>query len=148
MVEVLIVIVVAGILTGMAYPGVARYISQQNATNARNSFAYMAARARSAAIERGSVARLTIDAAGDSAIVVTAGGDVLERMNYAIEYQVDVSSSGEPILDICYTSRGFAVQGSPACSANDLDAVTDLTFTRANRSSSARVRLAGQVVAR
>lgn len=119
-VELLIVVVVAGILGVMAYPRFTRYRSQREAIDARDAFGYVAARARAAAVERGDLVVLMIRPGRDSVFVMSAdAGDTLEVVDYARgETTADVlMEDGLPApFRICYLPRGFA---HPSCGNGD-----------------------------
>lgn len=119
-VELLVVVLVAGILGGLAFPRFARYRSQRESINARDAFGYAAARARAAAVGRGDVVVLMIRPHGDSVVVMSGDAeDTLEVIDYVRgETTADVVMAGglPAPFRICYVPRGFA---HPSCGNGD-----------------------------
>jgi prepilin-type N-terminal cleavage/methylation domain-containing protein len=152
-VEMLAVIVIAGILAGLAITPARRYLENRDAANARNAFTYLSVRARSAAIERGQVARLQIDPVGDRAWIVmgrSGAGDTLDPVvRFASEYDTDVVISGNQVLTVCYSPRGIALASgfsAGSCGGGVAGSTMHVDFRRGNSTARAMVRPLGQVL--
>jgi prepilin-type N-terminal cleavage/methylation domain-containing protein len=153
MIEMMAVIVIAGILAGLAINPARRYLEERDAANARNAFTYLSVRARSAAIERGQVARLQIDPVGDRAWIVmgrSGAGDTLDPVvRFAAEYRTDVVIPGNQLLTICYSPRGIALAsgfGAGSCGGGVAGSTMYVDFQRGNSTVRATVRPLGQVL--
>lgn len=120
MVELVVVIAIAGVLAGIAVPSLSRYLSQRHLVNAADAFVMSAARARSAALERGDLVRLSVDAATDRVQVLDGAGNVLHSLDLnGEEMRADLrlrSSSGTELsqLVLHYTARGYVRPGGDA----------------------------------
>jgi prepilin-type N-terminal cleavage/methylation domain-containing protein len=146
LVEALIVIAIAGILSTIAFSGMKEYLARQGARNARDEFVYMAARARAAAIERSQVVRLEISPDEDRVRIVTSQNGVekvLETRHYTGEFNAVVTTGNGETLTICYSPRGYA---STSCTSISEEVSVD--FARAGKSARAVVRPLGQVFRR
>ena len=67
----------------------------------------MNARARMQAIEFGTNVYLNVDPVGDS-VWISKGDEVLERIDFNREFEVDIHTTGEIAFKVCMTARGFA----------------------------------------
>lgn len=107
-IEVLFVVVIAGILGTLAVPQIAKYSSQKAAQNARTAFMMTAARARAAAIQAGDDVQMVVDANGREVRILNGAGDaVAEPLNLQTgpaRGQI-VGTDG---FTLSYTPRGFA----------------------------------------
>lgn len=114
-VELIFVMLIAGILMSLATPRFREYVNRREAINARQAFMMAAARARAAAVERGDVVVLMTRVQGDSVFVLSGDWtDTLERIDYRngeIRADILLSESLDPFR-ICYTPRGFV---HPSC---------------------------------
>ena len=119
-IELLVVVMVAGILGVMAFPRFTKYRNQRESIHARDAFGYAAARARAAAVERGDVVVLMIRPYRDSVFVMSGDAtDTLEVIDYVGgEITADVVMEDElpAPFRICYVPRGFA---HPSCGNGD-----------------------------
>ena len=146
LIELVLVIVIGAVLMTMAIPSFTRMSSGQNARNARDAVIWMSARARSRAIERGEVTLLEIDPGSERAWIVrrntgtALASDTLERVDFGNEQSVQVSGITSQ-LTLCYNARGYAF----SCSANSPSANTDVIFTHAGKTATARVKPLGQI---
>lgn len=144
-VELLVVMLIGAILTSMGVSQFSRYEARQGARNARDSFVYMAGRARSIAIERGAAVRLVIDPAQDRTWIQTGQtgvGQTLEELSYKGEFAADVTTSARGPVTVCYAPRGFALR---SCSMPQSTQAITVTFARGTHVYNARVRPLGQV---
>jgi prepilin-type N-terminal cleavage/methylation domain-containing protein len=114
LIELLVVIVIAGVLIGISVPAVGRAQAQRRVMNARDSFVWLASRARMAAVERGRVARLELDPATGQATVILqlATDSTLEVVRYWEEYGVAVGTESGTAIRVCYDSRGYAMESA------------------------------------
>lgn len=144
LVELLVVILVGSILTGIAVAGGGRFVARQGAVNARDAFVFLSFRARSIAVESGRDILLELDpVSGEAWIVRREGGQRLETHRYEGEYQAEVVTPGNARITICYSPRGYAI---PACSQNTNN--VEVGFVRGGNTARAVVRPLGQVEAR
>lgn len=120
-IELMIVVLIGGILAGIAMPRFKEYTSRRNAINARSAFVMSAARARAAAVERGELAVLMVRIYRDSVFVMSGSKDshaswqdTLEFVDFVGgEIRGDILLDGTPApFTICYLPRGFA---HPSC---------------------------------
>lgn len=113
MVELVVVVTIAGILGGIAVPSLSVYLSQRHLVNAGDAFRLAAGRARSAALERGDLVRLSVDAAADRVDVLDGAGTVLHSVDFTgSEMVADLqlrNSSGTELTQMVlhYTARGY-----------------------------------------
>lgn len=103
---------VAGILAGMALPSLTSYMSRQEVRRAGDAFALAAARARSAAVARADLVRLTVDPEAEVIQVIVRTDSVLHSVDLAgpdgaakIIALSGVGPDGK--LQVLYTPRGF-----------------------------------------
>jgi type IV fimbrial biogenesis protein FimU len=145
MVEMVIVITIAGIIAAFAIPSFSNTQRNRNAQNARDSFVWLGAKARSRAIEMGTTWLLEISPATERAWIVkrnpTVASDTLEIVNYVTKYASTISTASNNVITLCFNSRGFAW----SCSGNSPGSNVDITFTHAQRTAVARVKPLGQM---
>lgn len=116
-IEVMVVMVLAGVLVGLAVPQFNSFMSRRQVINARDAFSLTAARARAAAVERGDVVVLQAKVGTDSVVVVSANGaDTLQVLDL-VAGETTASVIVENTLTICFVPRGFA---HPACGTGNL----------------------------
>ena len=146
MVEMVIVIVIAGIIASFAIPSFNNTQQNRMAQNARDSFVWMGARARSRAIEMGTTFLLEVDPATERAWIVrrnpSVAADTLQMVNFTTEYASTITTSTGNTISLCFNSRGYAwsCTGSQSPSANET-----VTFSHAQRTATARVKPLGQM---
>ncbi|MGQ0561154.1 MAG: pilus assembly FimT family protein [Gemmatimonadota bacterium] len=136
--ELLIVLSIAGVLLTITLPRFGQMQARQQIANARDAYVWLAARARSLAVERGTKVYLEIDPALDRAWI-RAGTDTLENLHYTNEYSADVTTGTEARVVVCYSPRGYALE---TCSAG---LGTAVTFTGGPERARAQVGLIGMV---
>lgn len=138
LIEVVIAVLIGSILTSIALTGYGSAKSRYAVRGARNSFVSIHARARAAAIEGGTTARLHVFPGGDS-VTVVRGGVTLESVNFQDVFGVDIQASGN--LTLCMSSRGFA---DTAC--NSFSSAETLTFRAGPDGSGLEILPLGQLV--
>lgn len=114
-VELVLVVVIAGVLASLSFPKFKEYRSAREVMNARRAFTMSAARARAAAVERGDVVVLMVRIYRDSIFVMNGDWtDTLEMIDFRSgETQSDIILEGTPApFRICYVPRGFV---HPSC---------------------------------
>jgi prepilin-type N-terminal cleavage/methylation domain-containing protein len=112
MIELVMVILLAGILGGIAVPQMTGYASQREARNARDAFISTASRARAAAIQSGDEVHVKIYPIADRVEVVNRAG---EPVGMPLDFRtgpVRARILGEFNMTICYTARGFVRPGT------------------------------------
>lgn len=142
LIEVVVALVVAGILLGMAIGAFGPLQNDRAVASAQSAFLSLHAQTRAFALERGTLARLVVDAAGDSAFVtVRLGGGADSTVNrYDFQEALGVTLESEPVAPvICMTPRGVA---NPTCSGGNVQ----VTFTRGSSETAVRILPLGQVI--
>jgi len=143
--ELMIVMIIAGVVASIAIPRMGAMQASQGAQNARDAFVWMGARARARAIERGVTQLLEIDPATDRAWIVrrnpTAASDTAQVVSFRTEFEADVTTQTGTTITICYNTRGYAW----ACDAASPTADELVTFETGRRTAVARVRPLGQI---
>lgn len=139
LIELAIVIVVAGALIGIsvvAFNGVQNRLS---AGQGLSTFKAMHARARAQAIEGGMITQLWVDTPGDSVWIVR-DGRTLEVIRFDDELGVEIT--GNPSLfRLCMTSRGFA---EPDC--NSFSNSARLEFSQGSEVRTVEILQLGQLI--
>lgn len=139
-IEILIVLVIVGILTGMAIPAFGRAQARRGAMNARDALVTLGARARSIAIEMGTTVELRLDPSANRAWIVD-GTTTLEALDYTGEFAADVTAArSSGTLRVCYTPRGLG----GACASSTVLPDT-VTFARGPFTARAEVQFLGHV---
>lgn len=111
--ELVIVLMIAGILASVAIPSFSRYLRWRAVVNAQDAFVFAAARARALAVERGRVIELVADPTTDRVVALNPDGtEAMPAVDFAVDHSVDLVIT-EGITRICYVPRGFA---QPDCS--------------------------------
>lgn len=111
MIELVMVILLAGIIGTIAVPQMGRYASQKEAKNARDAFIATASRARAAAIQSGDEVHVRILPVVDRVEVVNRAGDPVAPPLDFRTGPVRARILGEFNMTICYTARGFVRPG-------------------------------------
>lgn len=114
-IELVLVLVIAGVLAGLSMPAFRQYRNQREVMNARHAFMMQAARARASAVERGDVVLLVTRIYRDSVFVLSADwSDTLEVIDFrGGETRADIILEGTPApFRLCYVPRGFV---HPSC---------------------------------
>ncbi|MEX2528994.1 MAG: type II secretion system protein [Gemmatimonadota bacterium] len=142
LIEVVVALVVAGILLGMAIGAFGPLQNDRAVASAQSAFLSLHAQTRAFALERGTLARLVVDAAGDRAFVtirLEAGGDSTVN-SYDFQEVLGVAVASEPASPvICMTPRGVA---NPICAGGNVQ----VTFTRGSSESAVQILPLGQVI--
>lgn len=138
--EIVIVIAIMGVLSTITIQAIGPAKARYSVGAAKTALATMTQRARAHAVEGGGSTILTMDFAGDSA-VVRRGSDVLETFRFDDELDVDMASSGTNQETVCMNSKGYA---DPRCTSftNRLT----VTFSLAGVADSLDILPLGQVV--
>ena len=140
MIEMMIVILVGLILTGIAYRGFSGLQGRVAAKQARLTFAAMYQRARANAIEMGTTVQLNVDMDHDS-VWVQRGSTRVETISFNGELGVDIQGTGT--LRLCMNPRGFA-----DTSCNSFSSTQTLTFKAGSAGSdtaNVQIRTLGQL---
>lgn len=116
LIELVVVLAVAGALIGIAVPSLSAYMARRGVLNASDAFVFSAARARAAAVERGDLVRLVVDPESDRIEVLVRVDSVLRSVDLSsgdtradILINEDVGADGR--LEVLFTPRGFADPG-------------------------------------
>ncbi len=112
-VELVIVLMVAGILGTVTVAQISTYTSRRAATDARDAFIAAAAQARAAAIRMGEDVEMRVDPVNDRVLVLRRrdGSTVIEPLDLNAG-PLRGTILGREIIRACYTSRGFML---PSC---------------------------------
>ncbi len=141
LIELVVVLMVGSILTSIAVTRFSSVSGRFATRGARQTFMAMHARARAQAVEYGGTVRLNLDPEGDS-VWLSRGGEVLERLDFGVEFNVDVRTSTDSSLRLCMNARGFA---DTEC--NNFTSPVTVGFVLMSDTASVRVLTLGQMVA-
>jgi prepilin-type N-terminal cleavage/methylation domain-containing protein len=149
LIELVIVITIAGIIMVYAVPRFQGMRATRTARNSRDVFVWLAQRARARAIQTGQTWLYEIDPANERVWIVRRGGsaaaDTLTTVNFVSEYEsTTMSTAANTVITVCYNPRGYAstcTGGSGSSPTNNVD----VTFTNGSYTSSARLKPLGQV---
>lgn len=114
-VEIIFVMIIAGVLMSLALPAFREFRTAQEVMNARHAFMMQASRARAAAVERGEPVVLMVRIYRDSVFVMSPTmADTIEIIDYrGGETQADILLDNTPApFRLCYMPRGFV---HPSC---------------------------------
>lgn len=111
-IEIIVVLVIMGVMALVAFPSLGDAVTDRRARNARNDLIYVASRAQMAAVERGSMVRLSMDPSTDRLTILAASGDTIEVFDMQAQDDADLLIS-DGTLHVCYSPLGFA---HPSCS--------------------------------
>lgn len=140
LIELIVVLGIAGILAAMAAPRIEHALSAQAVVQGRDGLVWMAAIARASALERGAPVALLVDANTDRArIAVVSTDSTLETREFTAD-GVDVALSGGSSVRVCYTPRGWAML--TGCSSG---LPVTVYFRRNGQETAAQIRPLGQV---
>lgn len=143
--ELMIVMIIAGVIATIAIPRMGSVQARQSAQNARDAFVWMGTRARARAIERGTTQLLKIDPASDRAWIIkrnpTSAADTAQVVDFQGEFDATVSTSTGSVVTICYNTRGYAW----ACDAASPTTDVIVSFETGRETATARVRPLGQI---
>ena len=145
-VELMVVVLIAGTLMGLAMPAFREYSNKREVMNARNAFVLASARARAAAVERGDVVVLMTRIYRDSVFVMSADMtdtlEVIDFRNGETRANILLDDTPAPFL-LCYMPRGFA---HPSCKhGNYLPVKIGFTTWAGADTAWAVINAAGQV---
>lgn len=138
-IELITVILIAGVLVTIAFSAFGTVSRRYAAREARSTFAALHARSRAQAIEYGQTIRFRAETAGDS-IWIERNDTTLETIRLMTEFGVDLVSSDASLL-LCLNSRGY---GDESCS--DFDAATTFLFATSSDTTSLEMLPLGQLV--
>jgi prepilin-type N-terminal cleavage/methylation domain-containing protein len=142
LIEVLFVLLIVGIVGGIAIPRIGTFTSHRGVNNARDAFIRTGAQARAAAIQTGNDVEMRIDPANDRVTVVTVTNDtiaVLDLRNGPI--QADLSIPGRTATGaflVCYVPRGYA---RPDCGGESIPKTVRFVSVSGKHTAEARILL-------
>lgn len=139
LVELVIALLVGILLTSIAlssYQGAKAGYALQGS---QSSFVTLHARARAGAIERGTRARLYVDAGADT-VAVVRNDTVMASVHFLGAYGVDLRTATTPLV-LCLGPRGYADEG-----CTSFTTAQTVTFTRGGSSASLEMLPLGQLV--
>ena len=105
MVEMAVVCLIASVLIGAGFRSGGGVLDKMSVDSSRGALLALHSRARARAIERGTVTRLFVDPAGDSAWV-SDGAVVVERVDFATSHGTDIVA--DETLLLCMAPNGIA----------------------------------------
>jgi len=138
LVELAIVLTIAGIIIGIGAPRLQSAFHQRDVNGARDNVLLLSKAARARAMERSRQVRFVLDAQNDRALVIE-GNDTIQRIDVAQERGVAIAAASNS-YQLCYTARGFATQ--PCTTVAD---TVPVTFSRAGYSARMLMWPLGQV---
>jgi prepilin-type N-terminal cleavage/methylation domain-containing protein len=139
LVELAIVLTIAGILIGFAMPRIQDAYKQREVNGVRDGVVMLAAVARSRAMEQAETVTFTLDT-GNGIAAVLDSGDTVEVLKFTDDAGVSAEADSTTIR-LCYGPRGFAV--SP-CSTT-LGGTMDVMFSRGSYEAAVEVWPLGQL---
>lgn len=140
--ELLIVISVAVLMSGIALPLWSASQHRLDARSAQGVFISMQRRARVLALERGETVRFNVSFPGDS-VWITSSAGTEESVSLSREFKADMTpGSGTDTGEewICMGARGFAVR-----TCNSFTGTREVVFTVGTKEERVRVFPLGQV---
>jgi prepilin-type N-terminal cleavage/methylation domain-containing protein len=148
-IELIVVILIGSILTGIALSGFQNAQAAFAARGAKTMYATLHQRARAKAIELGRTQLFIVDATGDSAYIIDwdppSTFTVTDVTNFGDELNVDLRSSPTAFL-ICMTPRGYADPTCPAFGFSTTTTPIRLEFWLNADSTSVLILPMGQLV--
>ena len=137
LIELVIVLMVGALLTGIAFRSFSGVMGKMAARQARQSFASLHARTRANAIEMGENVSLNVDMDRDS-VWVQRGATRVETIRFRIDLGVDIQGTGS--LRLCMNPRGFA-----DTSCNSFNTTQTLVFAGGTDTAGVQIRTLGQL---
>lgn len=137
MIELVIVIMVGAVLTGIAFQSFSGVQGKMAARQARQTFTSLHARARANAIEMGTTVQLNVDMDSDS-VWIQRGTTRVETVPFRQNLGVDIRGTGT--LRLCMNPRGFA-----ETSCNSFTTTQTLVFAGGTDTAGVQVRTLGQL---
>ena len=137
LIEMVIVIVVGAILSGIALNTFQGVQGRAAARQARQVFASLHARTRAIAIERGEIVKLNVDQTNDS-VWVDRGATRVETVRFGDELGVDIRGSGT--LTLCMSPRGYA-----ETNCNNFTSNQTIVFAAGGDTAAVEMRTMGQL---
>jgi Tfp pilus assembly protein FimT len=137
------VIVIGGVLTGIALNSFSRVRGQLSTRTAQSNFMGLHAQARAFSVERGVPVRLVVDEGTDRVrveILGPAGTQVQNELDFREVFGVDLVT-GQGSVNICFTPRGIA---NPNCAGAFSGGSLVVQFNAANRTRTVTVFPLGQ----
>lgn len=135
MLEMMVVLAIAAVFTGMAVGALQKTGNARAVKSARDSFGWMARRTRAAAVQRGQRVRFVLFPGTGRAIIRTTPSD---EINLLKEYGATVTGVAGDSLSVCYDPRGTVCPGGTTLPVT-------VTFSRGGKSTSATIQALGQV---
>ena len=139
LVELAVVVTIAGILIGFAMPRLQDAFKQREVNGVRDGVVMLAAVARTRAMEQAETITFTLDTSNGVASVVDSG-DTVNVLNFTDESGVSADADST-VIRLCYSSRGFAVS---SCSTA-LGGPMDVVFTQGSYEATVEVWQLGQL---
>ncbi len=136
-IELLIVLMVGAVLTGIAFRSFSGVQGKMAARQARLVFASLHARTRAQAIEMATTTQLNIDFARDS-VWIQRGATRIETLRFRETMDVDIRGTGT--LRLCMSPRGFA---ETAC--NSFNTTQTVVFAAGSDTAGVQIRTLGQL---
>lgn len=138
MVETVIVCIMAGVLVGTGLTMGGSVLDRMSVDSARSALVALHGQARARAIEHGTVTRLFVDPAGDSAWI-SDGAVVVERLDFANAHGTDIVA--DETLLLCMAPNGIA---DTRCTS--FDSSVSIGFARGGETTELTFRPLGQVM--
>lgn len=139
MMELVIVVLVMSLLTGLALPRVTSALRQREADQVRDDAMMMAFRARSLALEKSRTIKFELDTSAGVAKILDGTTEI--AVNRFATTTGARAQSNPALISMCYSVRGFAVE---PCSTN-VGTGVQVVFSRGGYSAAMRIWQLGQV---
>ncbi len=114
LVELVLVLVIAGVLAAIVVPPAGEYLQQRSLVNARDAVAAMASRARALAVQQGDIVKLRVSPDTERVTVLSFDEtETLETLDLSDgDIRADLTAAQE--ITVCYVAGGYA---DPGCSS-------------------------------
>ncbi len=145
--ELIAVLMIAATLMTFGAQAFNKAAGQRATTSARDTYVWLARRARALAVQRGTNVRLTLLPATQQA-KLALGSTLLDQVYFNQQFKTTVSLSSGDSLALCYTPRGVAVLGTGTGCVGQLSTPVTVTFQQGQISATAVMQVLGQAEAK
>lgn len=140
LVEIAVVVMIAGVLLMIVAPNIQQALAQRDVNGARDNVMLLAAQARARAVEMSRLVEFRLDVDQARAWVIEhPDNTIIDQVDLQEERGVDISAD-QDLFRLCYTARGFAEGACTNVSDNE-----DVRFHRAGYDAEMTIWSLGQV---
>jgi prepilin-type N-terminal cleavage/methylation domain-containing protein len=146
LIELVIVMVLGGIIAGVAINSFGNAQSRMGPRSAESQFLTMHAHTRAIAVERGGMARLVADPATSMVEITFQAGpgvtpETVTGRNFQESFGVTLETTGGQPVILCMTPRGYAATG-----CNSFNTEARIRFVRGGQATGVTLLPLGQVM--